>query len=61
MNDETKERIRIASLAPVGLLLGMYDDRPCGTIEECADLALNYADKVIEKASAAEQAREGGK
>lgn len=42
----TKREI-FAKDAPVKELLMMYYDKTCGTLEQCADVAVKYADALI--------------
>ncbi len=43
------KREYFASRAPLPLLVGMYFDRSCATQEQCAKLAVDYADALIEE------------
>lgn len=41
------KREYFASRAPIPELIGMYFDKPCATQEQCAQLAVGYADALI--------------
>lgn len=46
--------------APIKELIGMYQDRPCATFEECASVAVMYADALIAELNKPTPQREGG-
>lgn len=47
--DGLKKREYFALHAPINELIRMYYDKPCGTFKQCAELAVNYADALIEE------------